>query len=358
VFANWQKLTFQGEGKLRSANMHLNGGRVDKALPLYEAVLEENSNNIEALVKIAGIYFDVKNDYLKANEFYSKIIEKIDGKFSEYEELKIVDKKTANKFYKKEIKKFKLNENLELAIKIKSHCWTKLFIEAQNNFQNEDYENALKEFQIVYEIAPDSIKTIKMLSYVYTKLGNNKKSLEFMIKAVEVAPDDDVVRTQIANTYFENGDYTQAIEWYKKATKVNPKSLDNFYNIAIAYTKAKNDSGAYVAFKKVVELEPENINAIINVSNLASNLGYTQESIDYLKKAVELEPKNISYLQFLCGKLYQEKKYDELIDYGQKWYSVETGNRQIPAQYVYQSAKSAGNKEIEKKFEKILRELQ
>jgi len=364
MFANWQDLTAQGKKDLRSANMHFGGKRIEKALPLYESVLEDNPNHIETLEKVAGIYFDEKKDYLKANDFYEIIINSINEKLSEYEELKATDEKEAKKVYKKEIKKYDLDMRLESAIKFKGYCWTKLFLKAQKKFQNEDYENAIIDFNIVYDIAPDSIKTIKMISYVYNKMGNSDKSLEYMIKAAELDPTDDMARTQIANTYFEIADkdsindYGKAIEWYEKAAEINAENVDNYYNIALAYSKAKNDTGAVAAFKKVVDLDSTNIYSIINVSNLTFKLGNISESIKYLKMAIEIEPENVSYLGSLCGKLFQEKKHDELIGYGQKWYNAETGNKQIPAQYVYQAAKSTGNKEIEKKFEKILRELQ
>jgi tetratricopeptide (TPR) repeat protein len=357
VFANWQDLNSQGKKDLRSGNMHLSGGRLEKALPLYETVLQDNPNHIETLEKIAGIYFDVKKDYAKAHELYSVIIEKINGKHAEYEELKLADKKSANKMYKKEIKKYKLAGKLESALKFKSNCWRMLFISAQEKLQDDNFEEALIGFQLVYDIAPDSIKTIKMLSYIYEKLENVNKSIEYLVKMTELDANNDTNYTQIANKHFQLENYEEAIKWYKNAIEVNDQNTDNYYNLAIVYSKTENDSGKFDALLKVHELDSENGDVLVQLSNLTAKMGLNVESIEFLKKVVDLDNENLSNMQILCGKLFGEKMYEDLIVYGQKWYEVAT-DKNMPAQFVYQAAKLVGNKEIETKFEKILREMQ
>ncbi len=69
-----QDLSVQGKKNLRSANMHLGGGRTEKALPLYEMVLEENPNQIDALNNLASIYFDFKADYPQARDYFIRLI--------------------------------------------------------------------------------------------------------------------------------------------------------------------------------------------------------------------------------------------------------------------------------------------
>ncbi|MCK4653962.1 MAG: tetratricopeptide repeat protein [Candidatus Cloacimonetes bacterium] len=318
-----QNLTAEGKRNLRSAKMHLSGQRYEKALPLFEAVLDENPHHIEALESVAGIYYDVKKDYNNAQKYYTKTIEEINSIFAEYEDLKKTDEKAAGKFYKKNIKKEKLEDKLDQVTKLNSSCWTKMFLFAQELFDNEEIDKAIIQFEALYEIAPDSSKTLKMLAYAYNKKEDNEKSLEYMIRAAELDINDDIARTQIANTLYEKGEYEKSIEWYKKAAEINSQNIDNHFNMALAYSKLKNNEGAYEAFKKVVEINPDNLDAILNISNYAAKTGNIDESINYLKKAVEIDPENTDIISFLSYKLAQEKKYEELLKYAEIWHKLD-----------------------------------
>ena len=98
-----QDLSVQGKKNLRSANMHLGGNRHEKALPLYEQVLEENPNHIDALNNIAAIYYDNEGDYTKAREYFIRLIDMINSIFAEYDEIKQTDEKAAIKFFTENI---------------------------------------------------------------------------------------------------------------------------------------------------------------------------------------------------------------------------------------------------------------
>ena len=318
VFAS-QDLSAEGKKNLRSANMHLTGGRYEKALPLYESVLEENPNNIVALEKVAGIYFDVDKNYLEANNYYERLIDQIDLIFAEYEKLKTENEKDAKKFYKKYMKKADLDEKLENTKKLIASCWTKLFLEAQELFKNEQYDDSIAKFIVLNEIAPDSTKTLKMLAFAYNKKGDEEKSLEYMIKTTELDANDDMACTQIANTYFGKEDFDNAIIWYDKASQINPGNIDNFYNLALAYDKLEDDDNVLKYNLKVHELDPENLDAIINLSNKYAKMSDIDKSIEFLKKAIVLDPENVDFVEFLSWKLSQEKRYEELLTYANKW---------------------------------------
>lgn len=357
LFADWQKLSSRGKKNLRSANMHSGGERFEKAIPLYMKVLDENPHHIETLNRLAGIYFDAKRDYLEAHKYYVKMIEITDSIYAEYKSIKSRDEKAAEEFFEDNIEDYDLEQLATNSKKFKGYCWTKLFLEAQEEFTNENFQVAAEKYKELYKLAPDSSKTVKMLSYTHKKLGDSEKSMEYMLKSAELESKDDMVRTQIANIYFQKENFEEAIKWYQEASNINPENLDNFYNLAICYTKTENDSGAFKAFKKVVEFEPENINAIINTSNYAAKIGNNSESIKYLKMAVDIDPKNVSYYQFLCYKLFQEKMFKDLLKYSQVWYKLDDSKQKEIAQLIYRAAVQVGDKEIEKKFEKILTDL-
>ncbi len=342
LLAEPQKLSADGNKNLRSANMHLSGGRYEKALPLFKAVLLENPHHIISLENIAGIYYDVKKDYFEANSYYNKALTEINNIFAEYQEILETDQKAAKKFHKKNIKKEKLEEKLIQITKLKASCWINIFREAKEKFTNEDYDGCIEEFLALYEIAPDSNKTVKMLAYAYNKKGDIEKSLEYMIKSAELEPEDDMVHTQIANTYFGMEDFENAVEWYTKASEINPSNLDNFYNMAITYARLDSTEGAYESFKKVLEIEPENIDAIISAYQYSARLNLVDDAISLLIRAHELDPERTDILSDLCFYLSNSQKYEKLLIYAEKWQNLD--NESEDAKLLINLAKQKINK--------------
>jgi len=409
VAEEYQDLTSEGKKNLRSANMHLGGERIQKALPLYFEVVNENPYHIESLKKIAGIYYDFKKDYYTASEYYQKAIAAIDKEIEALEK-EISENPKKEKKIKKEIDSFL--EDREFLDKLNTSCWTQLFVNAQYKFtiandfyalnpQNLDltdpnniaaindllkkvmvdtievetvaenpvnieeistpFDNLLDEtiedFKKLYDFAPDSIKTIKMLSYAYNVKQDEEESLNYLIKVAELDPDDELVRQQIANSFYSSGNYEEALKWFQSAAEANPDNPDSYFNMGITYEKLENHEEAFKAFEKVVEIDPENLDAILYASNIASKIDRKDDSIKYLKMAIELDPGNINYLSFISYYLFQEKKYDEVIIYAEKWFDADNTSKEA-AQLIYQSAKNTDNAELMQKFEKILTEME
>jgi tetratricopeptide (TPR) repeat protein len=405
----YQNLTSEGKKNLRSANMHLGGQRIEKALPFYEAVAEENPDHIEALEKIAGIYYDYQRDYYTASDYYTKAIHAVDKEIAAFEKLITETPKKEKKFRKKIAP---LQEKKDNMILIKTSCWSKLFQASQYKISlANDYfnlnpqaldladENNIKtlnvlltkvlvdtidiatiatdsvnidtisepfsslldttidEFEKLYEFAPDSVITIKMLSFAYSIKQNEEESVKYMILVAEKDPNDIVVRQKIANHYYSKEEYHEALNWFMSAEQTDPHNVDNYANIGYTYEKLDDLENALGYFDKLLEIDSTNINIAIYARNVATRIGDKPRAIGYLKHAAELDPENIELLIFLTPSLFEIKKYEETIEYAQRWYQLDKTSS-LAAQYVYQSAKASGNTELEQKFEKILTDMQ
>ncbi|MCF7794680.1 MAG: tetratricopeptide repeat protein [Candidatus Cloacimonetes bacterium] len=322
IWAADQDLNAQGKKSLRSANMHLKGGRYEKALPLYEEVLATNPHNVETLKKLGSIYFDVEKDYKKAYEYFMKAQNEIDELYAEYETMKQTDEKAANKFFKKQISKQDIDDYKDQLQPLLMSCWVKLFNEAKDYFDNEDYQTALDKYLYIYEIAPDSVQTTKMLAYTYSRLEMPDESLQFMIKSAELDSLDDYVRTNIGNIYFQKEQFEEAIKWYQDAADINPNIVDNYFNMALCYMRLQDDEKTMAAFEKVLEIEPDNLDALVNNSNIALKLEQHEKSLDYLKRAVEIAPDQEDFISNLTYRLAQDQKFDEVLIYAEKWKEI------------------------------------
>jgi tetratricopeptide (TPR) repeat protein len=317
-----QALDAEGSKNLRSANMHLGGGRYEKALPLYEQVLEQNPHHIEAIRKIGGIYFDVNKDYHTAYIFFVKALNEIDDVYSDYESMLSENEKEAQKFYKSEIDKPKLAKAKEELNKLKHDAWALLFNSAKEAFDSENYQKALKLYLEMEDLTPDSLKVLKMISYAYNLLEQKDESFEYMLKIAEIDENDDFVRTNIGNIYYERKEFEKAIEWYRNSAEIDPQVIDNYYNMALAYNQLKDIENTLWAWEKVHEIDPNDIDVVKNISNIAATLDQIDKSLDFLKKAIALEPENEETVKFLTYKLVQEKRFKEALEYAQKWKEI------------------------------------
>ncbi|NQT65541.1 MAG: tetratricopeptide repeat protein [FCB group bacterium] len=352
-----QDLSVQGNKNLRSANMHLGGNRPEKALPLYELVLEENPNQIDALNNIAAIYYDIQGDYIEAREYFIRLINVINSIYAEYEEIKQTDEKAANKFFKENIKKPKLEKMLESVIKFRDNCFTQLVNSGKLKIQSEEYNDAIEIFTNIAEIVPDSTITYRLIALCYEKLDDLENSRNYFIKTAELDPTDVYAKQQIASLYFNEEKFIESGNWYLEAAKNDAENPDNYYNAGIAYKNAGNDSLAYNAFKKVLELDPENISIAVTLSNIALSLKDNIASTMYLQKAVEIDlvdgtVDNTVYVTTLCYKLYGLKKFDELIKYGEMWRELNPLSKEA-IQMLYNASKELNNKELMSKYEKL-----
>jgi tetratricopeptide (TPR) repeat protein len=357
-----QDLSVQGKKNLRSANMHLGGNRHEKALSLYELVLEENPNQIDALNNVAAIYYDMKADYPKAREYFIRLIDVINGIYAEYQEIKLTDEKTAKKFYKTNIKKLKLEKMLESVLNFKDNCITQMVNSGKLKIQSEEFEAAIEIFTDVAEIVPDSTITYRLMALCCEKLDDMENSRKHFIKTVELDPTDIFAKQKVASLYYNEENFIESGNWYLEAAKNDAENPDNYYNAGLAYKNAGNDSLSYIAFKKAYEFDPENLDIILTLSNIALSLKDNEASTMYLQNAVDIDAADGTvddqmFVTTLCYKLYGLKKFDELIKYAEIWHNFDNSSQEA-VQMLYNASKELNDKKLMDKYNKMYQDMQ
>ena len=353
LFANSQDVSGMAKTNLRSANMYMGQKNYEKAQPMYEAVLEEYPNNLEALQNLGGIVYEVHNDYKRTYELYTQAIDAIDVLMGEYEAMKMEDEKAAKKFYKKYIQKAQLDEARENMIKLKASCWVKLYNIALNTYKEDKTQEALDLFVELDALAPDSVKTIAMIATSYSKMGDVTNELKYLELAFSKDTTDVKMATRIAGTYFEQKNYETAIKWFEKAMALDVEDINTAFNLALAYSKVDNNEKAYEYFLKVKDLEPTNAENYKNASVYADKLGKTDEALELLKQALEIDPEDTKNLQYLCVNLMRLERYEEVVTYAEKWYNADNSSKAAVQLLVAASVK-LNDEPLRKKYTAIL----
>ena len=124
----------------------------------------------------------------------------------------------------------------------------------------QDYENALKEFKEVLRLKPGLPEVYFNIGFCYSVLENYDKAIKFFMTASELRKSD-VDCVALADCYLKNYNYDNAIAYYLKAIQMNNTVVDYFLWIGNAYVrkcdlfeKAECCDSAIIYLDKALEL--------------------------------------------------------------------------------------------------------
>jgi len=355
VQADVQELGREGTKNLRSARNYYKLQEFDKAMDFYNKVLEENPNQIESLYNISSIYYDIKNDYKTAYDYYSRTLTAISDLKAEYEEKKQESKKEGKKYYKKYIKGEDIDEKESNSTQFLKSCWAKLYKIGYELILNSSYEEAVVKLEELYKLAPDSVMTIKLLGNAYMQIDKKDQALESFMKVLEQDPNDEQNIQMIANLHFNSGDYEQSAKYYKQAIEIAPTNPVNYFNSGLCYSNLDQKEKALEMFAKTIEYQPENKDAVYNARVLAQQLSNTEKFIEYQEMEFDLTGYDANKLRAFCFQLNTMEAWEALIKFGNKWAELAPEDSS-PYQLMYLAAKNLGKKEKAAEYQKKAQE--
>jgi protein O-GlcNAc transferase len=209
---------------------------------------------------------------------------------------------------------------------------------------NEQWNEALEEFNRFYMNDPTQCDVLYSMGSIYKKIGDLEKSRTMLLKYIEIDKNNATVLYllgeiemedsffQKALTYFEevveiNPVYwrawwklallyskehslNKAIECYEKTVEINPELVEGFYNLGINYRLSLNPTKGAECFKKVLQLTPGDLNAKYNLGVCyLENCDY-ETSIHYLKEVL-LEDLNNEPAHYRLGEAFLLNKQIE-----------------------------------------------
>jgi eukaryotic-like serine/threonine-protein kinase len=94
----------------------------------------------------------------------------------------------------------------------------------------KDYENALKEFEIARQLAPNDTNVIEGIAYVKRRQHKIDEALTLLQKAAQLSPRDLRTAIETANTYKMIRKYKEADAKYELAISLSPDQTDAFWH--------------------------------------------------------------------------------------------------------------------------------
>lgn len=334
------------------AALYVRLGEKDKALSEFEKLIKTNPDDERAYALLAE--FASKNDFKnKAEWAYHKILEINPN--NPYVHISLAD------FYKKqgkdqlsfeELKKGFANPKLDVNTEINL-----LSAYYSGNLTPEQSKQALALSEIIKETHPD-IPLAK--AFYASMLFQNKKykeALPLLLKAFQSNTDNYALQEQILFSYMYLKDYkklkaesvkainnfpnhpipymmagiaTSQLKEYKQTVKFlnegknlasgNNALQDQFYStLGDAYHELKMIKKAYASYDQALMVNPDNSFVLNNYAYyLAEDNTDLDKAAKMAAKAVKLDPYNENNLDTYAWVLYQQKKYNEALDWEKK----------------------------------------
>lgn len=232
------------------ARLSYEKGMVSRARMLIEKVLVMDPQHIEAK-KLAGIIAFRADDLEKAEEMFTEIVSVRSDDFGSLYYLYEISRK------RKQWRKLK--EVYDLILQL-DYSQVRDVNELENLgsilVQAENYDKAIRVFERVIELRPNSWKGLYNLSLLYLAKGENRQAMNLANLAIRKDPS----RAEAYNVrgeiyYYKKNDLVKAIEDFKSCLRMNPYYPKVHFNLAqIYYYETSDYEHAIKEYKRALEL--------------------------------------------------------------------------------------------------------
>ena len=247
---------------LKLATTHFYSQEYQKAIALYDLVLDEVPNDVNALNNKGASIFKL-GEYWKAIVWFDKALE--------------IDPEYVGALTNKGASLFKLGE----------------------------YREAIVSYDKALEINPEYVSALTNKGLALNRLVEYREAIVWYDKTLEIDPEYLNALNNKGIALDNLGEYREAIVWYDKTLEIDPEYVAALSNKGLALHTLGEYREAIVWYDKALEIDPEDVDALNNKGGSIFKLGEYREAIVWFDKALEIDP---NYLDALKNKKLAEEK--------------------------------------------------
>lgn len=163
----------------------------------------------------------------------------------------------------------------------------KILKAADKHIAKQNYNKALNELLKVQKVSPNDVNLLNKIGDLYSKLGKEKKAIDYFLK--------------VAESYQTSGFNLKAIALYKKIMRLDDRYMDARHRLVDLYiqqgyhSETKGElrrmaeyyysenlfARALSCYEKMVEIDPNNLDARIKITELLVREGKRDEAIEH-----------------------------------------------------------------------------
>ncbi|MDO8721870.1 MAG: tetratricopeptide repeat protein [Syntrophales bacterium] len=223
------------------------GNLIKEAAAAYQKVIALKPDDLDALQRLADMDMKAKR-YEKAIEWYEKIVKVSPKKALIFANLgyaygELHRHKESVENYEKAIKKGAKDPNLQYNL---AYAYDQL----------GRTKEAIREYEKHSRVNP-TVDVLNILAEYYMKERQYDNALRSYKKMTELAPKKAAPYSSMGYVYGLMGDTDKEMQYYKMALRYDPEDSDVYQSLGAAYEKKEMYADAYKAYLKAYELNPE-----------------------------------------------------------------------------------------------------
>ncbi|MCK9557969.1 MAG: tetratricopeptide repeat protein [Candidatus Cloacimonetes bacterium] len=338
-----QKLSPQANVNAKTAGVYYAQQNVEKAEEFYRKVLQTHPDHALSLRRIADISLHKGENFplqavqynKEAFENYSKALAIYEG----YENLSNEEKLDIRDMTRR-----------------RDSAWTRIYRAGDAAITAGNTQEAMEIFVLAHELRPDRYEPMIRLKDIYQKeLKDDAKAEEILLSLIQQDPNNQDYILETGAFYFNMKNWTEATKYFEKARVNAPANTDNLMNLSYAYYEMEQYAKALETIQAALDLQPGDVDIIQNAKDIAYRAGNKELTATYLKQLINLRSNQEDYAQ-LCMLLNDLEKYQDMIDYAQKWYQWDNTSEDA-VQFIILGAAKTQNTSLQETFTRILQSL-
>jgi predicted O-linked N-acetylglucosamine transferase (SPINDLY family) len=258
-----------------------NGGNVEVAQGLLEAIVEAEPLNVDALVALGHCHWRVF-ELQKAQQILEKALAIQPTNIMGLRALGLTMYTLANLERAKEV----LLRCVKLAPD--SHqAWLTLGLVEQ---RQENIEKAEAAFRKALEISPNYAEAMNNLGTIYLTQRNYSAARDLFLQAIREKPDLVDAYRSLSKLLRELGSDQEALVILKRALRIAPKDANGWNDLGGLYRDLMDTSQSIAAYRQAIEIDPKHIDAKGNLSCILANDGDFKGAKDLCTEILQSNP--------------------------------------------------------------------
>ena len=169
------------------------------------------------------------------------------------------------------------------------------------------YTEALKEYQTVVGLDPQSPYVLEQAAELALDIGQAAQAMTFAKQLVDLEPKNPKAHFVLGNVQWAQGDTGAAEESFKRALKLDPANEEALFALGNLLSSSDPEK-ARGYYKRYIEANGEgSAEVYYQLSLIDQRAGQAAEAIAELKKAIELEPDYVQ-ARFALAQLYEVQR--------------------------------------------------
>jgi tetratricopeptide (TPR) repeat protein len=155
-------------------------------------------------------------------------------------------------------------------------------------------DQALLHYKEALALRPDAYPAHNNLANVLKALDRREEAIAHYREALAIRPDFAIAHNNLANTLQAMGRREEAETHYRRAIAFKPDYAEAHNNLGNVLRVLGRGEEAVTCYRRAIAFEPRYLEAHNNLGNALKELGQLEEAAASFKKALEIDPKCIA----------------------------------------------------------------